>query len=141
MTYDECRDQFTPVDPATHEQLQTACQQNMWLMIGGIDFEDDPCMEAEYDYGFITTESSRALKAFFEHGNWCIRSGVVYKGLAFINQINGGDEWWTLKNFGGRWVAFESITFRLIIKDGEFDETLKKLMNATLNDNGTVSWY
>lgn len=140
MNYDEYRDQFTRAEPEVHEQLKAACQGNMWLMIGGIDFEDDPCMEADYDYTFITTDNPQALEAFFLHGNWCIRSGVVYKDVAFINQVNGGDEWWTLKYFDGKWVAFESITFRLIIRDGEFTETLDKLVNATLNDNGTVSW-
>lgn len=140
MTCDNFRDQFSCVAPGIHEQLKAACQNNMWLMIGGVDFEDDPCMETDYDYTFITTDNPQALEAFFQHGNWCIRSGVIYKELAFINQINGGDEWWTLKNFDGKWIAFESITFRRIIKDGVFENTLNQLENASLNDIGTVSW-
>lgn len=140
MRYDECSDQFSRVEPDVHAQLKIACQENIWLQIGGVDFVDDPTMESEYDYTFITTQNPQALEAFFQHGNWSIRTGVVYRDLAFINQINGGDEWWTLKNFEGKWVAFESITFRLIIRDGEFESYLDRMLNARLNENGVVSY-
>lgn len=140
MTYDEYRGEFTMVSSGLHDQLTARCQRNPWLKVGGIDFEDDPCMEQEYSFSFITTDNLAALEAFFAHGNWSIRNGAVYKDLAFVNQVNGGDEWWTLKRFDNQWVAFESITFGGIIKRGEFPAYLAKLLAAKLNDNGLVSY-
>ena len=37
------------------------------------------------------------LRGFFTHGNWALRQGIVYEDLAFVQQVDGGDEWWTLK--------------------------------------------
>ena len=61
-----------------------------------------------------------------------IRSGCILDNLAFVNQINGGDEWWTVKKFAdGDLIAFESITAEPIIKDGEFDDLIDRFEKAT----------
>ena len=55
----------------------------------------------------------QTLKEFFKMGNWCLGQAVIYKCLCFINQVNGGDEWLTMKLFeDGRVIDFESYTFR-----------------------------
>lgn len=108
--------------------------------MGGIDFEDDPCMEDDYDYEFTQFDDVKELMEFFKHGNWSIRQGAVYKDLAFINQVNGGDEWWTLKKFDGEWINFESITFRRIIKDGEFEDYIDSIVNAYIGADGRVEY-
>jgi len=72
------------------------------------------------------------LERFFAHGNWAIRAAVQHHDLIFVNQVNGGDEWWTLKIDGDRLVPFESITFRSIIRDGEFRVFIQRLRNATV---------
>lgn len=127
------------LDKQTHTQLVKKCQSNPWLKVGGIDFEDDFLIESDYNYGFTEIDSLEELKEFFNHGNWSIRQGAVYKNLAFINQVNGGDEWWTLKNFDGEWISFESITFRLIIRDDEFEDYIESLLEAWV-ENGRVKY-
>lgn len=131
MDYELMRAQMRNVAETTDSALKTVCQRNIWLRDGGIPFEDDPFLELDSPYSFWQTDSLAALQAYFDHGNWSIRNGIVYHDLAFINQINGGDEWWTLKRFGKEWVDFESITFKLIIQRGEFDSLIERLERAT----------
>lgn len=107
---------FRPVDKEIANSLEEACQKNGWLMRGGYDWQDDPYLE-EYPYSFSTTDSIDGLRGFFESGNWAIRQGVCYKDLAFVQQVNGGDEWWTLKKVDDGWLDFESITFGSLVKD------------------------
>jgi hypothetical protein len=122
----------TRVDGDLLKTLVSVCQENPWLKISGLDFEPDGlCCERDYPYSLYRYDKREDLKAFFEHGNWSIRSAVQFDDLIFVNQINGGDEWWTLKVFGGRLVDFESITWRLVIERGGFDHLLDKLCAAT----------
>ncbi len=108
---------MTPVTPEEQKSLEAICQKNGWLKRGGYDWQDDPYME-EYPYEFDRCFSMDDLADFFNAGNWAIRQGVVYGDLAFIQQVNGGDEWWTLKQDAeGSWVPFESVSFERIAKD------------------------
>lgn len=115
-----------------HVKLVKKCQENLWLKKGGIPFEDDPYFELDSPYSFSEIDDIEILEMFFDHGNWSIRNGVVYKDLVFINQVNGGDEWWTLKKDGDTYLAFESVTFRSMIKCGEFTNYIERLLQATL---------
>ena len=94
------------------------CQHNGWLMRGGYDWQDDPYLE-EYPYEFARLGNLDDLREYFSYDNWAIRQGVTYKDLAFIQQVNGGDEWWTLKQVDDGWMSFESITFGSMVKDPE----------------------
>jgi len=97
----------------TKEELTAKQQENDWLR--NRDAEDGVYTEyPTYDYSYniyyecMTIEE---LKRAFLYGNWAIRQCFTYKNLAFINQINAGDEWLTLKKFeDGRLLDFESIT-------------------------------
>ena len=131
MTYDEMRSKMLSVSKELEKEYKKLCQKNIWLKRFGIPFEDDPCLELDSPYSIVEIKELEALKAFFEHGNWSIRQGVLYHDLIFANQVNGGDEWWTCKRFDGEWVPFESITFRLIIEDGEFERYIARLDAAT----------
>ena len=62
------------------------------------------------------------LRSYFRRGNLAIRQGVVYRDLAFVQQVDGGDEWWTLKKIGdegepGDWLAFENCSFGGLSRD------------------------
>ena len=48
----------------------------------------------------------------FAHGNWCLGQAFVRDDLCFIQQVNGGDEWLTIKQD----VPFESISFGHILR-------------------------
>lgn len=138
MTYEAMRTHMKDAPPEIHAALVAKCQKNAWLRYGGIPFEDDPCLEADSPYSFWQTADIAALEAYFAYGNWAIRNGIVYHDLAFINQVNGGDEWWTLKRFNGEWRAFESITFGGIIKRGEFTDFIARLERAERDSKGCI---
>ena len=113
--------------------LEVLCQSNPWLKRGGYEFEPEGfCCESDYPYSFYTCSTLEELREKFIHGNWGIRQGFMYESLCFINQVNGGDEWWTIKAFGNKLVPFESITFRYMVrKTEEFEAYMKRLLNAT----------
>jgi hypothetical protein len=116
------------------ERFIAKCQQNDWLKVGGCDFEPAGfCCERDHPYGLYRYDNVAWLKKFFEHGNWGIRAAVQYKDLIFANQVNGGDEWWTLKIDSDSLVSFESITFREIIRRGEFESYIQRMHQATVD--------
>ena len=115
------------------ERLVAACQTNDWLKVGGIDFEPEGfCPESDYPYCLERYDDVDMLERFFAHGNWAIRAAVQHHDLIFVNQVNGGDEWWTLKIDGDTLVPFESITFRLVIERGDFRSYIQRLRDATV---------
>ena len=127
-------DGFRRIEPDEHEALVSKCQHNGWLMYGGYDWQDDPYLE-EYPYEFARTDDVEALRSALGHGNWAIRQGFLYEDLAFIQQVNGGDEWWTLKLADGKWHDFESWSFQRIAKDpAEFADAISHMHHATLEE-------
>ncbi|MBQ2681905.1 MAG: hypothetical protein IJF97_08220 [Eggerthellaceae bacterium] len=129
--------------------LVAKCQENGWLRYGGYAWQDDPWLE-EYPYAFVRTDSMDDLREFFAHGNWAIRQGALFHDLAFIQQDDGGDEWWTLRRLDdGEWLAFESWSFGEVAKDAaDFSSAIVSMEMAspyecehlihTLPDNGLV---
>lgn len=103
-----------PADTVTTCALITRCQENGWLKFGGYPWQDDPYLE-EYPFEFSVVDDVNSLRAIFTQGNWAIRQGFIYEDLAFIQQVDGGDEWWTLKNTGTDWLAFESWSFGSLV--------------------------
>ncbi|SEN01072.1 hypothetical protein SAMN05192574_102167 [Mucilaginibacter gossypiicola] len=78
-------------------------------------------------YMLVRCATAAELEAGLKQGNWCLGQGFHFKNLCFINQIDGGDEWLTIKDD----YAFESFTFSRIIERGEFKDYLQRLLNAT----------
>lgn len=46
---------------------------------------------------FAKVRSLAALEWVFSHGNWSLGTGFIYQDLAFVNQIDGGDEWLVIR--------------------------------------------
>ena len=122
----------------TEEELTAKQQENSWLRRGGPEQEPDTpgFWYPTYDYSYTYYEciSLEELKRCFLYGNWAIRQAFTYKNLAFINQVNAGDEWWTLKKFeDGRLLAFESVTFCAVIAKapGYFEAYIAQLRKAS----------
>lgn len=108
---------MTPATPEEQRALFDKCQENGWIKVGGYDWQDDPWLE-EYPFEFSRANTIQDLSEFFAHGNWAIRQGALFGDLAFVQQVNGGDEWWTLKRLPGEgWLAFESVSFAHILKE------------------------
>lgn len=78
----------------------------------------------------IRVANLKDLKSIFQHGNWCLGQGFHFQNLCFINQIDGGDEWLTIKDD----YAFESVTFQKIIETGQFETYIQRLLKASKND-------
>ena len=124
-------------------RLIEKCQENGWLKVGGYDWQDDPFLE-EYPYEFSRIDGIDALREYFERGNWAIRQGVVFDDLAFVNQVNGGDEWWTLKRDGEGWLAFESTSFAYLIEAkgrDAFDTLVRSMQLATPAQCRSLDYY
>lgn len=101
-----------------------------WIKIG----QNNTWIQEAYDPPFTPSsihicKTIDELKEKFIHGNWCLGQGFAYQSLCFINQINGGDEWLTIKEDQD----FESLTFETIIKQGQFE----KYINCFLNTAGS----
>lgn len=126
---------YKPVDSETAEKLERKCQENGWLMRGGYDWQDDPYLE-EYPYEFCKAPDMESLTSFFERGNWAIRQGIVFDDLAFVQQANGGDEWWTLKRDGGKWIDFESVSCGRIVAHSrpDFERLVASMRAATADE-------
>ena len=112
------------------DELIKKCQENAWLKRGGVMFKDDPFAEDDYKYSFKQNDTIEELKECLNFD--AIRQGCIYKNLALINQVNGGDEWWAVKKFDdGELVAFESITTQPFIDRGEFEDLVSDIVDAT----------
>lgn len=137
--------------PFTEAELIKKCQENNWLKRGGVVFKEDPFMELDYEYSFGKYSSVEDLRTLFRHGGWSIRSGFIYENLCFVQQDNGGDEWWVIKKFpDGSLVGFESFSFSHMIKkvdhdpkiehDVTFDEAIKRLLVNTKEQAERGEW-
>lgn len=118
----------------TEEELTEKQQENIWLKRFGEIFRDNPFAEDDYQYCYYECKTLEELKQVFLYGNWAIRQCFTYKNLAFINQVNAGDEWWTVKKFeDGRLLSFESVTFQAVIQHGEgyFEDYINQMLKAT----------
>ena len=104
----------TPGEKKFWEEAYKIGMKNGWCS-GEFDRQDGNFIVEEdrlnNNSGFVI-EDVEQLRDFFKHGNWCLGQAVIYKSLCFINQINGGDEWLTMKKFKNQVIDFESITFR-----------------------------
>ena len=127
-------DAMADAEPELLRSLVKTCQKNPWLKTGGVGFDDG--LYCEHDYGWHLSRfvDPLMLRDFFEHGNWAIRAAVTYQDLIFVNQVNGGDEWLTIKIVGDQLIPFESITFGPSIERGEFSALLERLHVATLDE-------
>lgn len=133
-------DGFERITGREHDGLVEKCQENGWLKVGGFDWQDDPFLE-EYPYEFSRTDSVDRLREALGSGNWAIRQGFCYRDLAFIQQVNGGDEWWTLKRDGDEWTGFESWSFGAIDQEPErFERAMRDMCEATPEQCRSGEW-
>lgn len=73
----------------------------------------------------------KELKHFFRMGNWCLGQAVMYGDLCFIQQVNAGDEWLTLKYFSKEGVlAFESVSFNHF-GESKFEDFIQRIEKAS----------
>ena len=98
----------------------TLGQSNMWIR-----YAADPPFNKE---SFHFCQNADELALWFGHGNWCLGSAFALGNLAFINQVNGGDEWLVIKET----TAFESASCGYMLKTGSLEDFINRIQNATI---------
>jgi Domain of unknown function (DUF3846) len=94
-------------------------QANPWIKTA-----DDPPFTRD---SFVGCYSIEELADRIGHGNWSLGTAFYYRELCFINQIDGGDEWLTIRHG----IAFESMTLEPSIEDGTFVSLVRRLLTAS----------
>lgn len=104
------------VEREKHASLIKVCDQNIWLK----NYGEYPAHD--YPYSFKEINKLDELSEIMKHGNWSIRTGIIFGGnLAFVQQVNGGDEWLALKQEDGKWQSFDSISLEHILRHSGTD--------------------
>ena len=108
--------------------LEVARLKAGWLAIGrekpDIREADDPPFRLE---SFCPCYTVDELEERLTLRVWAIGTAFYYRDLCFIQQIEGGDEWLTIRHG----VAFESISAKLIIQRGKFRDLISRFLAAT----------
>jgi hypothetical protein len=125
--------------------IRAKCEENAFVRSKKSYYAEDgdPSIDEGSDYRlrFSYFDDIQKLKhAFVNYG--MLRSVYIYKDLIFVNSTHGGGwEAWTMKRFGDKLLAFESITMELIIESGTesngkketFEEYIERLNGLTEN--------
>ncbi|GAG40121.1 unnamed protein product, partial [marine sediment metagenome] len=110
--------------------------KNYWIS-GQANIDDGDLFFEDYfnEESIKICSSINELRDKFNFGCWARCVSFIYKNLCFVNQINGGDEWLTMKAFNvpdnPEIISFESITMKAFIKKHKFKDLITRLCNAT----------
>ena len=113
-----------------------------WIRIGNTNpwIKDawDPAFDESSFYRCADVEE---LKEKLAHdGSWCLGQAFFLGDLCFILQVDGGDEWLTVKEA----ICFDSITFKPIIDRGDFYALLEDLLKGPESYHGgnvPATWW
>lgn len=100
-----------PLGSDEHDSLALACPKSRWLSLGQGPHANTPETQR---FAFFNSESLDCLRKYFRSHPHRIREGVVYRNLAFVQQVDLGDEWLVLRrqfddeSGESYWVPFES---------------------------------
>jgi len=120
----------TFLDYLTDEQ-QTQVQT--WLKLGNQNRWIVEAWDPPFDaLSFCICKDINDLAERILEGNWCLGQAYVLDNICFINQVNGGDEWLTIKGN----TPFESITMQTFDESREEAEarlfqTIGRIQAAT----------
>ncbi len=115
--------------------LVLSCLKNRWLARG--ISPDRRNATPTQDFSLLNSDSLDALLEYFRSGPHALRDGVVFERLAFVQQVDMGDEWLVLKREFDEetgepfWVPFESYTLANVIKSkARFECAVSALLDA-----------
>ncbi len=111
------------------ESLRAKCCENAWLKpASSADGDEDGHAPLVLNLQFATSVDE--VKDYLTRSRHHIRDGVVIDDVALIQQVDLGDEWWTLKrDERGAWHEFESLSFAPMMKNGAFDAYISSLLS------------
>lgn len=125
------------------EQLIRAkCEENTFVRSKNSYYaQDDPFVDTNTkDYGLRFSYFNDIQKLKHAFANYSgLRSVYIYKDLVFVNALIDGWEAWTLKRFGDKLIAIDTISIRIVIKYNTeenkqkmtFEEYVEYLNNMT----------
>jgi len=75
-------------------------------------------------------DNEKDLINFFKCGNWCLGTGIIYKNLFFLEQINGGNEWAIFYIENNKINQFESYSILMVLERNkkEFIKDLRTMI-------------
>jgi uncharacterized protein DUF3846 len=108
-----------------------------WLAIG----RENPWVREAYDppfrlESFYPCYTLEELEEQLTARVWAIGAAFYYRDLCFIQQVEGGDEWLTIR-YG---IAFESISARPLIEGGTFRDHVQRFLAATKEQCRTLTY-
>ncbi|WP_316787758.1 hypothetical protein [Pedobacter frigoris] len=99
-----------------------------WERIGKKNRWIAAATEPEFSAAQLTEcHSVEELEYNLSLGNWNLGKGFYFQNLCLINQIDGGDEWLTIRDR----IPFESMTVWRLIDDGDFIIVIEAMLEAT----------
>lgn len=117
------------------QALVLSCLKNRWLARGIAPHRRNT--QPTQHFSILYSETLDALLEYFRSGPRGLREGVVYGDLAFVQQVDFGDEWLVLKrgfdsdSGEAYWIPFESYSFDRIVKSrARFDCAISALREA-----------
>ncbi len=125
------------------DKLVFACLKSRWLT-QGLQPTRNNAPETS-PFSFQIAESIKDLRDYFRGSPHGIREGVVFKALAFVQQVDCGDEWLVLRRIlddesgNTYWMPFESASFGRAVKHAaRFECTIEALLNAEPFDTAVL---
>jgi len=115
------------------EQPRASSWIPTWVKLGKKNPWIRPANDPPFNtQSFCECKDETELLDKLAHGNWCLGQAFYLGDLCFVQQVDGGDEWLTIKQD----VPFESISFGWIIKDegrAAAQALLERLRAASVN--------
>lgn len=114
------------VIPARDDEVKALVRE--WMNLGRkndwIRTAYDPPFSPE---SFVECYTVEELANRIMETSWSLGTAFFYRDLCFINQVDGGDEWLTIRHG----IAFESITLNPMIERGTFPALITRLLAAS----------
>lgn len=107
------------LDDDLREAWFRAGQTNRWIRAA-----NDPPFTRD---SFVGCYSIEELAERLAAGMWCVGTAFYYRDLCLIQQVDGGDEWLTIRHR----VPFESLTVGPLIEAGRFTELVRRFLAAS----------
>lgn len=116
-----------PLNEELCESLRRKCRENAWLKSAADDeANDDGHGRLALEVGFAV--SLEEAESFLSAAGHSVGDAVIWEDIAFVQQVDNGDEWWVLKlDAGDRWQQCESISVGPMLEAGALDSYLASL--------------
>ena len=107
------------LDDQLRETWYRIGQENPWIRTA-----TDPPFTRD---SFVGCYSVEELAESMSGTMWAVGTAFYYRDLCFIQQVEGGDEWLTIRHG----IGFESMTLGSRIEDGTFASLVRRLLSAS----------